>query len=404
ESPSKVGLSLGEIADDSIDHKILPAYLDCNESKLEQFTSAYVWSRYQHNDWDWVDNIIAKEWPKSQIARFYTFLPFTLDTWQRVSTILSDSEALYWKKTGVNPYQAGCELHFAIDKLIEYDRPYAAIDCIYIGIHDKKPLETPRMIHALMSAISSQEPSDSMDAHDIAEIIKALQDDSSTTSDDLFRVEWAYLPLLNYNYGVTPKYLENRLATDSDFFCEIIRLVYRSKNIPKTDEQEATEQEKTIAKNAWNLLDNWRSPPGTQANGNFDEAQFEKWLTETWNTCSETGHIKVALLTIGKVLFYCPGDPGGLWINKAAANALNRKDAEKMRDGFCSEILNSRGVHTVVPTGKPERELAEKYRQQAHDAENEGFQRLAVSLRELADSYDKEADRIIDNYKFRDEE
>lgn len=66
-----------------------------------------------------------------------------------------------------------------------------------------------------------------------------------------------------------------------------------------------------------------------------------------------------------------------------------------MRDGFTTEIYNSRGVYTVDPTGKPEKELASKYRQQAEDAENHGYQRLAISLRKLADGYDRDAEWII---------
>ncbi len=403
DSPSNVGQALGGVADASIDAKILPAYLDSGESKLEQFAGAYVWGRYLYNGWDWVDNIISKEWSKSQIARFYTFLSFTLDTWKRVSLILSDSESMYWKQAYVNPYQTDCELNFAIDKLIEYDRPHGAINCIYKGIHQKKPLDTPRVIHALISAISSPEPPHSMDAYHVAELIKALQDDKATTSDDLFRIEWAYLPLLVGHHGATPKYLEDRLATDPKFFCEVIRLVYRSKNILKT-EQKLTDSEKAIATNAWRLLDKWCMVPGMSDVEGFDKTHFDEWLKETWKTCSKTGHLDVALSQIGKVLLYCPADPYGLWINKAVADVLNRKDTERMREGFCNAIFNSRGVHKIDPTGKPERELAEKYRQQANDTENSGFQRLAVSLKGIADYYDSEADRIIDEHKTEDEE
>ena len=66
-----------------------------------------------------------------------------------------------------------------------------------------------------------------------------------------------------------------------------------------------------------------------------------------------------------------------------------------MRRGFRMEAFNSRGVHTVDPTGKPERELAEKYRQKAEDVENAGYQRLAATLRSLAKSYDRDAEQII---------
>ncbi len=51
--------------------------------------------------------------------------------------------------------------------------------------------------------------------------------------------------------------------------------------------------------------------------------------------------------------------------------------------------------HWVDPTGKPERELANQFRAKAEEVENAGFQRFAVTLRVLADSYDHEAELVI---------
>ena len=113
-------------------------------------------------------------------------------------------------------------------------------------------------------------------------------------------------------------------------------------------------------------------------------------------------HLEVALTHVGNVLVYCPPDPDGLWIDRVAAEALNSKDAEKMRNGFRTAIFNSRGVHYVDPTGKPELELSEKYKQQAEDVENAGYQRLAATLRDLAEIYDREAERIISEHKQED--
>ena len=201
----------------------------------------------------------------------------------------------------------------------------------------------------------------------------------------------------NYN-GVSPKTLENRLATNPEFFCEVIRLIYPSTNEDEP-QKEFTEQEKAIATNAYRLLEKWRTPIGTQVDGSFSEQHFTQWLNQVKQACTESGHLDVALNHIGKVLFYCPSDPQGLWINQTAADALNARDAEKMRNAFSSEIFNSRGVYTIDPTGESEIQLAQKYRQQADDVENSGCHRLAVTLRELADSYDREADRVIAEYK-----
>ena len=192
--------------------------------------------------------------------------------------------------------------------------------------------------------------------------------------------------------------MENRLATDPSFFCEVIRLVYRSKKEPKS-EKEHTEQQKAFAINAYHLLREWQTPPGIQPDGGFSKEHLRLWLESSKAACIESGHIEVALTHVGHVLFHCPPDHDGLWINRAAAEVLNAKDAEEIRNGFVTAIFNSRGAHWVDPSGKPEQELSQKYKKQAEDVENAGYQRLASTLRQLADSYANETKRIIDEHK-----
>ena len=181
-----------------------------------------------------------------------------------------------------------------------------------------------------------------------------------------------------------------------------MRLIYRSKKKDRS-EKESSEQEKSIATNAWRLLHEWRTPPGMQRDGVFSREQFTKCLEYIKEVCAESGHLEVALTHIGQVLFYCPPDPQGLWIDQTAADALNGKNAEKMRNGFRLEVFNSRGAHWVDPTGKPEQELAEQYRQKANEVENAGYQRFAGMLRSLAEEYDREADRVVAEHKEQDD-
>ncbi len=403
ESPGQVGHSLGCIADTAIDSVLLPEYLEVNNRKLLTFTSGYVWGRHYTKSWPWVDELDKADWSDYQLGQFLSFLPFTNETWERVAHWLGEAQDEYWSKTNVNPYQTDGQLDIAIDKLIEYRRPHAALDCLNGMRHAKQPIDVAQCIRALLAALSSAEPTYAMDSYHIVELIKFLQASSEVSSDDLFRVEWAYLPLLDRHHGASPKLLESRLASDPEFFCEVIRLIYRSK---KEDvvKNEPSEDLKAIATNAWRLLHEWQTPPGTQDDGSFDGAQFTDWLKRVKEICNETGHLEVALINIGEVLIFCPADADGLWINRTVAEALNDRDTENMRDGFRTGIFNSRGVHWVDPTGKPERALAEQFRQKAEDVENAGFQRLAVMLRGLADSYDREAERIIAKHKRENEE
>jgi hypothetical protein len=63
-----------------------------------------------------------------------------------------------------------------------------------------------------------------------------------------------------------------------------------------------------------------------------------------------------------------------------------------MRDGFSTELFNSRGVYRLTG-GKEERELAAKYSEQAEQMESSGYHRLAGCLRELANSYLRDAEK-----------
>jgi len=399
DSPQKVGVSLGFLAEDDTDSLILPNLIETENKKLETFASGFIWARYRNQGWEWVGHIDTSSWSHVQIGKFLSCLPFTQKTWEYSEQLLGEHETEYWSRVGINPYQAEGNLSLAIDKLIQYDRPHSAIFCLYRILREKKPLDKTRTINALLKAVSSKETVHQMSRHYVIEIIKALQDDPGTNQDDLFTIEWAYSPLLTGpGRRASPKVLEQRLGSEPDFFCEAIRLLYRSKNETES-QREPTEQQKVIAQNVWRLLDDWRTLPGMRPHGSFSVDKFNSWLDSVKTKCEQSGHLEVALSTIGRVLIYYIPDPDGLWIHKALAEALNADDAEKIRNGFRIGIFNSRGVHAVDPTGKPEKELAAKYRQQAEEVENAGYYRFAITLKSLSDSYDHEAERIIEEHK-----
>ena len=397
ESPKQVGLALGAIADSSMDSVLLPEYLDTENTNYREFAAGFVWSRYQNQGWQWVDGMDRSNWSMVQVRQLLIYLPFEEETWLRVNKWLGGSENSYWEIVPINPYQSKSNLLKAIDKLLEVSRPQDAIGCLHSRLHNKLPLDRERTVKALLDAVSTKEIGSTMDIYHITELIKALQDDSETNPDDLFKIEWAYLPLLDRSNEVEPKILESRLATRPEFFCDVIRLIYRSKN--EEPEKEFDDDKKAIASNAWRLLHEWRKPPGLQEDGSFSVKEFEAWLEKVKQNCRKTGHFEIAMIAVGEVLFYCPVDPQGLWIVQAVAKALNARDADEMRNGFRTEVYNSRGVHGIDPNGKPECELAEQWRQKADDLENAGFARFATTLRELAESYDREAERIIADYK-----
>ena len=401
-SPGQVGHALGVMADDVIEQAILPQFLDAPDNTRKALSSGFIWQRYHVKDWVWCDNIDKSGWTSKQIGKFLACLPFTKEVWGRVSNWLEEHEREYWTRTGANANQADSDLTVAIEKLVEYGRPYAAIFCLDRMRREEQAIDINQCVRALIAANSSSERVHTWDRHRIVELIKFLQANPSITKDDLFTVEGVHLPLLDHHRGAAPLFLERRLANDPEFFCEVIRQSYRSKK-EEQPSKELTEDAQAIATNALQLLYKWKTPPGTQKDETFSEERFTDWLQRVKQLCTESGHLEVALITIGEVLIHAPADPNGLWINRAVATALNDREADELRDGFRAGIYNSRGAHTVDPTGKPERILAEQFRNKAEEIENAGFQRFAVTFRGLADSYDRDAERIIAEHKREDE-
>lgn len=395
--PKIVGSSLGLLNTNEFDLHLLPEYLITLNQKYAQFIAGYIWSHHYNNGWPWIDSLNKTEWTSLQINQLLLYLPFSKETWNRVTDWLGIEEVDYWSKINANPYQAENDLEFAIDKFLSYRRPHMAIQCLSVLQHQKQPLDKYKIVDALLMAVSMQDSIANIDYYETVELIKVLQEDPIFDEDQLFRVEFAYLQFLDHHHGAFPKLLETRLATNPDFFCEVIRILYRSKN-DGTANISPTEESKKIAMNVWHLLRQWKIPPGLQPNSYFDDQQFLIWLRRVKESCIESGHWEVAQVNIGEVLIHCPADQKGLWINQTVAEVLNSEDLKDMRDGFRTAFFNSRGVHTVDPTGTPEKELANYYKQKASDVEFKGYFRLAVTLRDLAESYDRDSERIIENH------
>jgi hypothetical protein len=391
QSPWSVGIAFGSIAVPDVDNQLLPPLLRSNEIASVQFIRGYVWGRYWKHRWQWVDSIDLSSWSKAEVATMLSYLPFDKNTWERVESRLATDQGAYWKVANVNPYQASENLEYAVEQLILNGRPFAAIDCLYKMVHSKERPSAALIAKALIAALKSSEDRGSADAHEIVDVIAALQNDPDADPADLFHVEWSYLAILNEHHNASPKYLGRKLANEPSFFCEVIRLVFRSKNeeVPK---DEKNPQDQRIASNAYRLLREWRSPPGIRESGELDGDILGAWLEAVKRECTGSGHLEVAMSMIGHVFAYAPSDPEGLWIHRVAAGVLNSKDAGDMRDGFRTELFNQRGVHAFT-AGREELKLAQKYRALAADVEVAGFHRLASTLVELGESYERDANR-----------
>ncbi|MCL2043768.1 MAG: hypothetical protein FWG89_06490 [Treponema sp.] len=395
ENPAIVGDTFAYIANEKNDSELLPSFLDYDELYLKQLISGYIWTRYRNNGLKWIESLKVINWTNEQKCNFLLFLPFEDKIWEKAEEFLGEHVGEYWKKinANINPIAQNNILH-AIENLSKYGRPRFAFSCIYAHYHSKKELYKELAIKTLLDGVSSDESIGSIYKYQVTEIIKLLQGDIDIDENKLFKIEWAYLPFLNDYYYAEPKLLGKYLSQKPDFFIEIIQLLYRSKKDGKSDKK-ATKKNKNLLENAWKLLHEWKLPPGKLDDGSFSDDVLRKWVNEVKIKTIESGYFEAAMTHLGHVLFYTGPDKDGLWIQQPALEILDEKNNEHIRRGFLSEVYNSRGIYFIDPSGKPEKELADSWRKRAEEVEKLGYIHFASSLKELAYSYEREADRVI---------
>ena len=393
ESPRKVGEALGAIEDQSIDAFLLPAFLDKSDRAINLFLGSFLWRRVLSQKWAWVDHQLRKGWRKDQLLAFLLLIPSERETWHRVDQTLGNAADDYWKQVRCFPWgMEAADVLYAAEKLASNGQPTAAINCLYILAHKKVPIPMPLASSALLGALSTEEQQKQLDGHHTLEVIKWLQKNVPIDSEDLFKIEWQYLPLLNRLNGGQAKVLEQKLASSPAFFCEVLAVVFCSDKEAEETKTEVSEAQKQIARNAYSLLHGWRILPGTQADGTFNGDQFTAWLAEVKKHCRESGHFGVAMSQIGQALACAPQDPGGLWIHKSIAAALDSKDVPEIRRALTTGLFNKRGVHGFSH-GEEEKQIAADYRQKSRALSDNGFHRVADAVRGLAEGYEQDAER-----------
>lgn len=397
--PQLAGTALGAINNADIETALLPNFLGTSDVTHRQIIDAYIWRCRWDAGWSWCNTLDHSKWNDSEKGRFLSALPFQAETWDLAEKWLTNNEVEYWKNAVAHPSKIDKQLNKAVDKLLRYNRPSAALDCLWRMQYEGLSPDVKRCITALLNTVSSQEKSTPLHNHSVTSLIKYLQTSSTPAESYLIRIEWAYLALLRYPSKASPVFLQSKLATDPTFFCEILHLIFSPKN--KVKKSEASEEQRNIATNALHLFKEWKQPPGCDAEGNFNPELFRNWIEQIKSICGTAGTLDVALVYTGQILIFAPEDSSGLWINKIIAKALNDKSAESMRNGYRTAWYNSRGAHTVDPSGRPEEELAATYKEKADAVENEGFHRLAATLKGLADSYRREAERVRTEFSDR---
>src|SRR5207245_8601986 len=127
----KVGVALGVVGDSKVEAALLPAHLLSSDPKLHRLTASFVCGRFRAKGWEWVDTVELQRWKDEEKIALLSLLPFTRETWVRVEPLLAAKQSAYWNKTSAESYEPNpADLVFAAERLLEYGRTQAALQCV----------------------------------------------------------------------------------------------------------------------------------------------------------------------------------------------------------------------------------------------------------------------------------
>jgi hypothetical protein len=226
-----------------------------------------------------------------------------------------------------------------------------------------------------------------MTSHYIGELLDFLEAAAEVDDSVLARFEFNFFRLLEYSRE--PVALTRVLATNPEFFVDLLKLAFRAKNEPRRD---LSTDESELAAHAYSVLNGWRGYPGRREDGQFDPERLMSWVVSARLLLSESGRADVGDEIIGESFAYSPAGEDGLWPAEPVRDLIERIGSQELENGFLIGRLNSRGVTTrgVYDGGQQERDLAAQYRAWSTAAAGK-WPRTARILRGIADSYERDA-------------
>ena len=352
-----------------------------------------------------------ERYPGEFAARLLAHLPFSAELFHMVEQLLPGQEALYWQSAAVpyiysetDPY----ELKAAVGKLMEYERYAAVVNLLGRSVADHsvdwlgcKGVEEETLYRALIMAGTTESSADTLDSYAAKNLIKKLQQRDEPEREQLellSQIEFIYLPWLDECTLEHTRALYVKLANDPDSFCRIIEVYYRRRHEKEAGAEEQKKQRaqkqlpQNISRRLSQIILRFAVIPGTDWNGNFHEDVFESWMecVKAWSR--ENDRYEAATSIVGSGLSYFRTSTcEGLLPDELIMRTLDAADGVYLRRGYESGIVNQRGAYWVDPSGEPERRLAATYERMADQAEALGYSRYAETLRQVAETYEKEA-------------
>ncbi|WP_168441891.1 hypothetical protein [Pontiella desulfatans] len=341
------------------------------------------------------------EWDSVMKATILLNFLLTEDTLERIEQLDEAGQREYWSKA-LRYYVRGDKapsINIVARRLLENDRPLAAIDTIAMAKHARNPeqgIDCELASEILLSIIRN--PADIEDVpfasvqYHIQEVIQVLQGVGSIDDQMMIEIEWNYLRMFRFD-RFTPIYLFKKVAADPAFFAQLVSWIYKKEELAEAEQ----EQRKLLAEKSFTLLDKinlWEAGDEQVVS----REGLSRWVEQVRLTLLEENLTGIGDDRIGHCLSHCPEGADGIWPHENVRHVIEAIKSKELDVAVQVGRSNSRGAtsRAMFEGGDQERNLADKYQEEAEKLQLV-FPRTATILRSLASSYDWDAKRHDQN-------
>jgi len=349
------------------------AILEFEDDKENRFVQGFIFRKSILNRFDWVklfyQKLSERNYPHNSLAAFLLPIHQTQVLWDFLELIDDEVEKIYWQKCELRFYLETLDQNIGvIHKLQAVNRH---ISTLKFASHILDELPSGLIIDILeKTATSKSDDFTKLESHDIERLFEQLDKKEDVDKSKLPQLEWLYLPILSSYYSIRePKYLYKELTNSPDFFAEIIKHIYLSKDDKATEEKLANTDKDLIIHNltqGYKLLDGWKTIPGVDEANNIDVKFLRNWIKEARALCKENGRLKHANYRIGKILAHYP-EGAEIWPPEPICEIIDTINSRNLNDGFSETTHNKRSFSSRGPFdgGTREKNLAAYFKELA---------------------------------------
>jgi hypothetical protein len=407
--PWVVGLSLGSAAA-PVERDLL-GRLPSESTTVSSIAAGYFAARLRQEDSP-IDALLDEFADPERQAFLLRYLPDQTAAQARLANLHSDVSEIYWRN--FNYYGLGADFTQALEagwNLLDAGRPVAALMLNHLYLRDTPPNEeTAELFAAALDALLAKSDPDpeihNLQHYELEKIFEVLATHREHLgSQRVVALEWQLLPLSSFD-GSAPA-LHAEIKSNPEFFIELIVACFRPATGASTDDasvdddqpedqkssDEITEQQRSTAGRAWEVLRSCNQVPGVRDDGTLDVQELTEWIDAVREGLAAVDRAVIGDLHIGELLSHAPKNEDGSPFSPDVRDLLERLASDEIMRGIATGIFNSRGVTSrdLNDGGAQEWQLVESYR--AYASATVSWPVVRRLFEGMAERYESEARR-----------